>query len=168
MISCAVHHGTVASLPTMSIASVMELVESLFHYKVKYGKAWKAKQAAFRMLYGDWEEAYNRIPRLLGAMATTNPGMIHVVEPYGEERRSYNGRIVRVFGRAFWAFEQCVTAFQNCRPVIAVDGTFLTGPYRSTLLVAIGNDANNRLVPLAFAFVEAENNESWAWFFHLL
>ena len=61
-----------------------------------------------------------------------------------------------------------MSAFEHCRPVIAVDGTFLTGPYMGTLLVAIGNDANNRLVPLAFALVEAENNVNWAWFFHHL
>ena len=97
----------------MSIKSVMELVEALFHYKVKYGKAWKAKQAAFKMLYGGWEEAYNRLPRLLGAMAATNPGMVHVVEPYGQETTNYNGKTVRVFGRAFWAFEQCVHAFEQ-------------------------------------------------------
>jgi hypothetical protein len=55
----------VPSLPTTSIKAVVELVKALFHYDVKYGKAWKAKQAAFRMLYGYWEEAYSRIPRLL-------------------------------------------------------------------------------------------------------
>jgi hypothetical protein len=120
------------------------------------------------MLYGDWEEAYNRIPRLLLAMADANPGMVHVVEPYGQETRIYNGRTVRVFGRAYWAFEQSVKSFEHSRPVISVDGTFLTGQYRGTLLVAITNDANNRLVPLAFAFVEAENNNNWEWFFHLL
>jgi hypothetical protein len=49
----------ISSLPTMSIKTGMELVKALFHYDVKYGKAWKAKQAAFRMLYGDSEEAYN-------------------------------------------------------------------------------------------------------------
>ena len=42
--------NSISSLPTMSIKSVMDLVETLFHYKVKYGKAWKAKQAAFKML----------------------------------------------------------------------------------------------------------------------
>ncbi|KAK1699013.1 hypothetical protein QYE76_015710 [Lolium multiflorum] len=54
------------------------------------------------------------------------------------------------------------------KPVIAVDGTFLTGQYKGTLLVAIANDASNRLVPLAFALVEVENNDNWQWFFHIL
>ena len=160
--------NSISSLPTMSIKSVQDLVKALFHYEVKYGKAWKAKQAAFKMLYGDWEEAYNRIPRLLGAIAHTNPGMVHVVEPYGEKTRIKNGNRVRVFGRAFWAFEQCVSAFQHCRPVISIDGTFLTGQFKGTLLVAIASDANNRVLPLAFALVEVENNDNWEWFLHLL
>uniref|UniRef100_A0ACD5THE4 Uncharacterized protein n=1 Tax=Avena sativa TaxID=4498 RepID=A0ACD5THE4_AVESA len=44
--------NAIASFPIMTIKMVMELVKALFHYEVKYGKAWKAKQAAFKMLYG--------------------------------------------------------------------------------------------------------------------
>ncbi|KAE8803040.1 hypothetical protein D1007_21251 [Hordeum vulgare] len=160
--------NSISSLSTMSIKSVQDLVKVLFHYEVKYGKAWKAKQVAFKMLYGDWEQAYNRLPRLLGAIAATNPGMVHVVEPYGEKTRIHNVKRVRVFGRAFWAFEQCVRAFQHCRPVISIDGTFLTGQFKGTLLVAIASDANNRLMPLAFSLVDAENNVNWEWFLHIL
>ena len=160
--------NSISTLPTMSVQHVIDLVKAIFHYKVKYGKAWKAKQAAFKMLYGTWEEAYNRIPRLLLAMAATNPGMVHVVEPHGHQTTVHEGRKVRVFGRAFWAFEQCVRAFEHCRPVIAIDGTFLTGQYKGTLLVAIASDANNRVLPLAFALVEVENNDNWEWFLHLL
>ncbi|KAK1648654.1 hypothetical protein QYE76_066459 [Lolium multiflorum] len=42
----------ISSLPIMSIKSVQDTVKSRFAYDVKYGKAWKAKQAAFKMLYG--------------------------------------------------------------------------------------------------------------------
>ena len=75
--------NSISTLPTMSTKSVIDLVKAIFHYKVKYSKAWKAKQAAFKMLYGNWEESYNWLPRLLLAMAATNPGMLHVVEPHG-------------------------------------------------------------------------------------
>ena len=82
--------NTISSLPTMKIQTIIDVVQEMFFHKVKYGKAWKAKQIAFKMLYGDWEEAYNRLPRLLGAMAATNPGMVHVVEPYGEKTMMRN------------------------------------------------------------------------------
>ena len=96
--------NSIQAFPTFTVKAIMDTMKEIFGYDVKYGKAWKAKQTAFKMLYGDWEQAYNRLPRLLGAMAATNPGMYWVVEPFGEKTRKYNGATVRVFGRAFWAF----------------------------------------------------------------
>jgi hypothetical protein len=54
-----------------------------------------------------------------------------------------------------------VAGFTYCRPVISVDGTFLTGKYKTTLMVAVGMTAENQLLLLAFALVEGENNKSW-------
>jgi hypothetical protein len=45
-----------------------------------------------------------------------------------------------------------------------VDGTFLMGKYKGKILTAIGVDANQHILPLAFAFVESENRENWLWF----
>ena len=61
-----------------------------------------------------------------------------------------------------------IQAFKHCRPLLCVDGTFLTGHYRGTLLTAIGVDGNNQVVPIAFTLVESENSESWLWFLKLL
>ena len=49
-----------------------------------------------------------------------------------------------------------------------IDGMFLISKYQGTLLIAISCDANNKLVPLAFALVEKENNDSWGWFLRLV
>ena len=56
-----------------------------------------------------------------------------------------------------------IQAFKHCRPVLSVDGTFLTGMHKGQVLTCIGVDANNKVVPIAFAFVESENAESWLW-----
>jgi hypothetical protein len=53
-----------------------------------------------------------------------------------------------------------VPSFAHYRPIVSVDATFLTGKYKCTLMVAIGMTAENQLMPLAFALVEGENNES--------
>jgi hypothetical protein len=53
-----------------------------------------------------------------------------------------------------------VAGFAHCRPIISVDDTFLTEKYKGTLMVAIGMTAENQVLPLAFALVEGENNES--------
>src|SRR5664279_310833 len=70
---------------------------------------------------------------------------------------------VKVLHRMFFSFGVCIEDFSHCRPVICVDGTFLTGKYKGQILTSIGQDGNNQIVPLAFAFVESENTGSWTW-----
>ena len=50
--------------------------------------------------------------------------------------------------------------FKHYHPLVLVDGTFLTGKYKGVLMIAIGVDSNNQLVPLAFALAKGENNDS--------
>jgi len=61
--------------PNMKVKSIIEITEKLLHYKIKYGKAWRAKQRAWKMIYGDWEEAYEKLPALFNAMKAANPGL---------------------------------------------------------------------------------------------
>nr|XP_040244155.1 uncharacterized protein LOC120963555 [Aegilops tauschii subsp. strangulata] len=75
---------------------------------------------------------------------------------------------VRVLQCLFFSFGVCIEAFRHCRPMICVDGTFHTGKYKGQILIAIGQDGQNQVVPLAFSFVESENIESWTWFFRQL
>jgi hypothetical protein len=60
------------------------------------------------------------------------------------------------------------TTFQQMRRIVAADGTFLTGRFVLTLLLAVGIDANGHNVILAWAVVESENRESWEYFLRLL
>jgi hypothetical protein len=53
-----------------------------------------------------------------------------------------------------------VAGFAYCRPIVSVDGTFLTGKYKDTLMIVVGITVESHLLPLAFALVEGENNES--------
>jgi hypothetical protein len=68
----------------------------------------------------------------------------------------------------FWFFTQTQHAFQYFQPMILVDGTFLTGKYRGTLMMAVAVDLENQIVPIAYALAEGKNNESWSWFMRLL
>src|SRR5438105_1248500 len=52
--------------------------------------------------------------------------------------------------------------------LLCVDGTFLSGKYHDTLLTALSADVNNKILPLAFAYVKSENNDSWLWFLILI
>jgi transposase-like protein len=104
------------------------------------------------------------LPAIFNAIKAANPGMHYKYIPKPNEWK--DGR--QIFFRAFWCFPQCVEAFRHCRPVLSIDGTFLLGKYMGTLLVAISCDADNTLVPLAFALVKRENKDSWVWFLWLV
>jgi len=96
------------------------------------------------------EETYEKLPVLFNAMKAANPGMRYENIPKPNVWIHWR----QVFFRAFWCFPQCVEAFRHCRPLFSIDVSFLLGKYMGTLLISIACDANNALVPLAFALVE--------------
>ena len=53
-------------------------------------------------------------------------------------------------------------------PVLSLDRTHLKAKYKGVLLVTTGTDASGSLFPLAFAVVDAENDNNWFWFIQLL
>jgi hypothetical protein len=116
------------------------------------------------MIYSDWEDGYEQLPVLFNAIKAVNLGMHYEYIPRLDTWKDRR----QIFFGDFWCFPQCVEAFRHCRPVFSIDGTFLIGKYWGTLLIAISCDTNNKLVPLAFALVERENNDSWGWFLRLV
>jgi hypothetical protein len=146
---------------------MIETIWGFTGYKVKYSKAWRAKQHAIELSWGDWKETYNQVPKILSAMKHFNPGLRwyplagHIVD-------DVDGIPKHVLHRVFWCFSQSAEAFKHYRPLVLVDGTFLTGKYRGVLVIAVGVDPDNQLVPLAFALAEGENDDSWCWFLKLV
>ena len=73
-----------------------------------------------------------------------------------------NGQPVEIFNRVFWAFQPCIDVFPHLKPIVQVDDTFLYGKYKGILLMAISQDVDRNVVPLAFAIVEGETGSAWA------
>jgi hypothetical protein len=57
--------------PDVSIAAIIESIKAFSNYTVNYEKAWRAKQHAISMLWGDWKDAYGRVPKILQAITST-------------------------------------------------------------------------------------------------
>ena len=68
----------------------------------------------------------------------------------------------------FCAFAPCIATFRYCRPVISIDGTHLYSKYRGVLMIAMATNANQKVLPLAFAVVDKESGPSWWWFLECL
>ena len=134
-------------------------IEDHFQYKISYAKTWRAKQKVLEMRFGTYETSYDNLPHILSAIVQRNP-----------ESATDTYIVPSLYGgpgfllRAFFCLGACVRAFMYCLPVLCIDGTFLTKRYKGTILTAIGVDCNKQVVPIAFAFVENENTESWYWF----
>ena len=74
-----------------------------------------------------------------------------------------------VFKRLYIAYDGCKATFnKGCRNLIGLDGYHMKGSYTGQLLNAIGTDANNSLVHIAFVVIESECKDSWTWFLSIL
>ncbi|CAL1389977.1 unnamed protein product [Linum trigynum] len=147
--------------PDLKVKVIIADIASRYGYMINYKKAWHGKQKALAGVFGDWEESYAFLPRLILALEASKPGTVFSPRYQDEEIQSPEPGNKRHFRRLFWAFKPSIDGFGFCVPVIQVDGTFLTGKYKGTLLIASGADANRQVFPLAFAIVEGENVDSY-------
>ncbi|KAL7169550.1 hypothetical protein ACSBR2_034559 [Camellia fascicularis] len=106
-------------------------------------------------LFGDFASSFDQLRWYLGTGMRTNPGSVFELDV--DESSG-------CFRRLFVAFHGCLYGFQFCRPLLFVDDTFLKGRYKGHLLAATSKDGNQGLFPLAFAIVDAENQDNWMWF----
>jgi MULE transposase domain len=75
---------------------------------------------------------------------------------------------VRQFKCASWTFGPCIEVFCYMCHVISIDASHLRGRYEGRLLVVVGYDADNQLLPFAFGLIEKENISNWGWFMRWL
>ena len=123
--------------------------------------AYRAIAIATQNVEGSFKEQYKRIYDYAHELLARNPGStvkVNVEENKGQP----------IFKRFYACLKACKDNFISCRPVIGLDGAFLRGKYGGQLLTAIGRDANDQMLPIAYAVVEVENRDSQTWFLELL
>ncbi|XP_016199431.1 uncharacterized protein LOC107640423 [Arachis ipaensis] len=150
--------------PSIKVKSVIAEVQSEFNYTISYRKTWLAKQKAVESIFGGWKASYEALPIWFEAMCHKEPSpVVHF-----ETMPAYKGDDlvpdIRVLHRVFWSYYLCIRAFRHCKPVVQVDGTHLYEKYKGCLLVAVSQDGNNNIVPIAFAIVEGETSDAWYFF----
>ncbi|RYQ87903.1 hypothetical protein Ahy_B09g095438 isoform F [Arachis hypogaea] len=97
---------------------------------ISYRKAWLAKQKSIEKVFGGWKSSYEVLYTWFEAMCQKEPS-------------------------AAVEFESIIPyAFKHSKPIVQVDSTNLCGKYKGTLLVAVSQDGNQNIVPIAFAIVE--------------
>src|SRR5271169_3635530 len=140
---------------------------------MSYKQAHRAKFEALNAINGTEEEAYAAMPKYCEDLRHNNPGSTIELECHEVEGGSR-------FYRVFICYGASAIGFAVCCLVLGLDGTHLTSKYRGAiiiffvtnssgiLLTATASDANGSLFPLAYAVVDAENDNNWHWFNQLL
>ena len=69
------------------------------------------------------------------------------------------------FEQLFIAHAISIQGFtMGCHPIIAIDSSYMSGPYGGTLFSITAYDANDYMFPLTFGIISSENYEDWSWF----
>ncbi|XP_012850103.1 PREDICTED: uncharacterized protein LOC105976338 [Erythranthe guttata] len=149
--------------PACKITQVQNTVRSQLGFQLSRMQAWYGLKRCRENLFGTWESSMNKLPKFMKALHRTNPdtAIEFVLKPTDIPTR----KMIRYF---FWAFKPCLDGFKFCRRVISVDGTHLYTKYKHKLLIAVCLDANQQVLPLAFALVDNETTAAWKWFFQML
>ena len=118
-----------------------------------YSRVYRGKEAASTLIHGTHEDGYTALPEYCLNIEKSNPGSAVILERTNENK----------FQRIFISYYASGAGFAFCRPILGLDGTHLKTKYKGILLAATAIDAKGQLFPLAYAVVDAENDENWLW-----
>ncbi|XP_034683284.1 uncharacterized protein LOC117912709 [Vitis riparia] len=127
--------------------------------QLNYCQAWNLKEKAKERIHGVPQCSYKLLPWLCTRLIETNPGTI------AEYRCSDDGHFMQLFV----VLSVSINGFQlGCRPIISIDSSHMSGPYKGALFSASSYDADNDMFPLAYGLFSSENYEDWLWFLEKL
>ncbi|KAL1190833.1 Protein FAR1-RELATED SEQUENCE 6 [Cardamine amara subsp. amara] len=141
--------------PSVRPRHVGVAINKHFGIKMEYWKAHRTLKFARELEMGSLERGYEDLPAYLHMIRRANRGTLTRLNVDDSGRFKY----------LFIAFGASISGFNFMRKVVVVDGTFLHGKYKGTLLTALAQDGNFQIFPLAFGVVDTENDDSWQWFF---
>ncbi|XP_010430547.1 PREDICTED: uncharacterized protein LOC104714786 [Camelina sativa] len=144
--------------PTLTIAELKNWWFGKFGDMLETSEMQEAKQEVIKKVYGDWDQSFRVLPKLMAAFHLSNGLLVdwqYDLFP-NPEFASFRG--------VFWAFPQSIEGFRHCRPLIIVDTKDLNGKYPMKLMIASGMEADDGCFPLAFAVTTELSSDSWRWF----
>ena len=102
------------------------MIETKYNgHKPSYYKVWDVKQKGIAKMFGNWEDSYQRLQKLLMAYIDQDltTQVLYCITPTDEDNTV-------LLHYVFWSFYPCIDGFKYCKPVISIDGTHLYGKYR--------------------------------------
>jgi len=120
---------------SIHVKSLIAEIKSRYGYFVTYKKAWMEKENALVM-----DSTTETNPIIIFQESVPRTIVEYVTRSFIIDGVQDN--LCYIFERVFWAFKPCIDDFNYYKPIVQVDGAFLTGKYHRTLLTAISQDGN--------------------------
>nr|GMC89470.1 uncharacterized protein LOC109174707 [Ipomoea batatas] len=141
-------------------------VKKKFNCVISKHQSWREKRLAHKENNGDDHKQFELLWDYCEELRKSNPGTTAKMKV--DEDFTISG--TSSFMTLYICYAACREGFlAGCRPFIGLDGCHLKGCQKGgQLLTTVGVDANNAMFPIAFAIVEGELKETWAWFLELL
>ncbi|KAL4564105.1 hypothetical protein LXL04_028157 [Taraxacum kok-saghyz] len=156
----------VESNPTVPLRAIQDQIMKKFQVGVSLHKVQRAKAAATTLVVGDNTKQYEVLRDYLMEVQATNLSTNVKIEVVSEPNYASQ---TRMFKRVYICLGELKKGFKaSRREIVGLDGAFMKGPFPGQMLTAVGLDSNNEIYPVAYAIVEAENKNSWKWFFECL
>ncbi|WMV28961.1 hypothetical protein MTR67_022346 [Solanum verrucosum] len=151
--------------PQYKLKDMRKDLNDQFNLNARTSKLKRAKRMALQKLQGSFLHDFNRIEAYANELRLSNPGSDIVINLSKDALEQ--GK--RKFLRMYICFNALKLGWkEGLRPFIGLDGTFLKGQCKGQLLVAMAQDSQNCLYPLAWAVVDKETTRTWIWFLQLL
>jgi hypothetical protein len=121
---------------------------------VPYMPAWRARECLRDIIDGDEGASFSLIPDWIDRVKKADNST------YIELKTTHENR----FEAIFVMLGSIRSRIHFLRPFYALDGTHTRSRYNLTLLIAVGIDSEDRVLPFAWALVPSENETWWSWF----
>ena len=145
----------IADNPEISVGQIRNSIKRDTNLKIGYMKAWRAKQIAHEVSFGEIKESFKKLPAVIEKILQDGGDAVL------ETQQS-------VFKRCYVCHKACKNALQYTLPLIFVDACHIKNEYNGVVLAACSIDGNGQTVPIAFGIVDIEDNNNWHWFMEYL
>ncbi|KAK8996623.1 hypothetical protein V6N11_081889 [Hibiscus sabdariffa] len=147
-------------LPNLKVFDVKRLAREELKVDLHKRTCLKARKWALEKIRGNVVHEFNRLFDYVFALRSADPnGTFDLMVERPTDVATPK------FRRLYVCFSALKEGFKRfCRPIISLDGCYLKGEIKGEILSAVGRDGNNQIFPIAWALVEVENRETWAWF----
>lgn len=122
-----------------------------------YKPAWRARERLRDIIDSDEGVSFSFIPDWIQQVGQSSSDE---ASPHISTKVSADYR----FEALFVMIGPIRATLHNIRPFYALDGTHTRSRYNLTLLIIVGIDTEDHVLPLAFALVPIENETWWSWF----